>query len=109
MYSETLSNPLNDLDSYLTYDANELRGSVPSPDPTWLEVEMKIRLANGNQVTVTEHVDNATWTYPQISKLTKDMVENRIIHIVWAGEAGGDKMATEPTEEGVGARCLARV
>jgi len=58
MYSETLSNPLNDLDSYLTYDANELRGSVPSPDPTWLEVEMKIRLANGHQVTVTEHVES---------------------------------------------------
>ncbi|HXT33261.1 MAG TPA: hypothetical protein VN716_28370 [Vicinamibacterales bacterium] len=36
-----------------------------------------------NRITVTEHVDNATWTYPQISKLTKDMVENRIIHIVW--------------------------
>ena len=58
MYSETLSYPLNDLDRYLTYDANELRGSVPSPDPTWLEVEMKIRLANGNQVTVTEHVES---------------------------------------------------
>ena len=58
MYSETLSHPLNDLDRYLTYDANEPRGSLPSPDPTWLEVEMKIRLANGNQVTVTEHVES---------------------------------------------------
>ena len=58
MYSETLSHPLNDLDRYLMYDANEPRGSVPSPEPTWLEVEMKIRLANGNQVTVTEHVES---------------------------------------------------
>src|SRR4029077_7738630 len=58
MYSETLSHPLNDLDSYLTYDANELRGCVPASDPTWLEVEMKIRLANGNQVIVTEHVES---------------------------------------------------
>ena len=58
MYTEILSDPLNDLDRYLMYDANEPRGSVPSPDPTWLEVEMKIRLANGNQVTVTEHVES---------------------------------------------------
>jgi hypothetical protein len=58
MVSETLSDPLNDLDRYLMSDANEPRGPLPSQDPAWLEVEMKIRLSNGKQVTVTEHVES---------------------------------------------------
>jgi len=36
-----------------------------------------------NRVTVHERVGDQSWTYPQVSKLTKDLVENRIIHIVW--------------------------
>jgi hypothetical protein len=36
-----------------------------------------------NRVTVHEHVGDQNWTYPQVSKLTKDLVENRIIHITW--------------------------
>jgi len=57
--------------------ATVLSGQTVTGDASVVYQELR------NRITVTEHVDNATWTYPQISKLTKDMVENRIIHIVW--------------------------
>jgi hypothetical protein len=55
MFTETPSSPLTDLDRYLVHDF-DVRTPDPSPDARSLEVEMKIRLGDGNQVTVTEHV-----------------------------------------------------
>jgi hypothetical protein len=57
MPSQTLSDPLSDLDRYLIHDGNE-HAPAPTADSGGLEVEMRIRLHNGNQVAVTEHVDS---------------------------------------------------
>lgn len=35
------------------------------------------------RVTVVEHANNQTWTYPQVSELTKSLVESRVINIKW--------------------------
>jgi hypothetical protein len=35
------------------------------------------------RVTVTETVNNTRWTYPQISNLTKELIERRVIIIKW--------------------------
>ena len=55
MPNQALSDPLSELDRYLIHDAN-YQPPAPVPDAEWLEVEMRIRLHNGNQVAVTEHV-----------------------------------------------------
>jgi hypothetical protein len=56
MPSQALSDPLSDLDRYLLYDAND-QPPARTPEAGWMEVEMRIRLHNGNQVMVTEHVE----------------------------------------------------
>jgi hypothetical protein len=58
MLIQTPSSPLHDLDRYLVYDHNEHRPIGSTPDTRSLEVEMKIRLDDGNQVTVSEHVES---------------------------------------------------
>jgi hypothetical protein len=88
MYGETLSDPLNDLDRYLVYEAHERHGMEPSPDPSGLEVEMKIRLANGNQVTVTEQVETLADLSPAIERarlrlaltLARDVLDTPAAH-----------------------------
>ena len=50
------------------------------------------------RTTVTERVGNQRWTYPQVSKLTKEMIEKKVIDVKWedygipAGDPAGDQI-----------------
>jgi hypothetical protein len=57
MINGTLSDTVNELDRYLVTDDDEFLGPAQAlPGATPIEIEMQVRLHDGTQVTIVEHV-----------------------------------------------------